>query len=182
LLTAAAIFIAIAVFSLVADPADQGALRTYKEYVLTATILPGVLAMLWVLAALQGLHDGDRGRLGRSGMRIAATGLLVLVVDSAVTLASGSTDTVGPLYPVGILASLIGIVLLAVEWYRAAVLPRWTGPALAVSWFLGGSPILGSGGSMLILAAAFIVIALGLRRQPPARVASPVQLDPSVTA
>jgi hypothetical protein len=80
------------------------------------------------------------------------------------------------------LASLIGIIVMAVAWYRAAVLPRWTGPTLVIGWFLGASPILGSGGAMLILAAAFLAIAVGLRRQAPARLAPAVQLDSSVTA
>jgi hypothetical protein len=182
LLTAAAIFIAIAVFDLVAHPADQGALRTYKEYVLTATILPGVWAVMWVLAALDELHGIHNGRLGRTGLRITTIGLLGLVVDSIVTLASGFTNTIGPLYPVAMLASLIGIVLMAVEWYRARALPRWTGPTLALGWFLGATPVLGSGGAFFILAAVFLAIAAGLRRQATARLASAVQLDSSVTA
>lgn len=182
LLTAAGIFTAIAVFDLVAHPADQGALRTYKEYVLTATILPGVAAVLWVLSALQELHSGHDSRASRVGLRIAVIGLLGLAVDSILTLASGSTDTVGPLYPVAMLASLIGIVLMAIQWYRAGVLPRWAGPTLAVGWFLGATPILGSGGAFLILAAAFLAIAVGLHRQTPARLTAPVGLDSSVTA
>jgi hypothetical protein len=47
---------------------------------------------------------------------------------------------------------------------------------------LGASPILVSGGAMLILAAAFLAIAVGLRRQTPARLPPAVQLESSVTA
>lgn len=181
LLTAAAIFTAIAVFDLAANPGDQGALRTYQEYVLTATILPAVLAVMWVLAALQGLHRGNNGRRGGTGLRIATIGLLVLLVDAIVTLASGSTDTAGPLYPAGMLASLIGIIAMSIEWYSGGVLPRWTGPTLALGWCLGASPILGSGGAFLILAAALLAIAVGLRRQATAPLAAAVELDSPVT-
>jgi hypothetical protein len=181
LFTAAAIFTAIAVFDLAAHPADQGALRTYKEYVLTATILPAVLAVMWVLANLHALHGADNGRRGGTGLRIATFGLLVLLVDAIVTLASGTTNTVGPLYPAGMLASLIGIIAIAIEWHRGGVLPRWTGPTLALGWFLGATPILGTGGAFLILAAALVAIAVGLRRQATAALAAPVELDSPVT-
>jgi hypothetical protein len=177
---AAGIFIAIAVFDLVAHPADQGPLHTYKEYVQTATILPAVAAVFWVLAALQEKHASHDGRLGRLGLRVAALGLLALAVDAIVTMASGTTDTSGPLYPVGILATLVGIVLLAVQWDRARAMPRWIGPALAIGWFLGASPILGSGGAFPILAAVFLAIAYRLHREI-AAATGPARLDPSVT-
>jgi hypothetical protein len=182
LLTAVGTFTAIAVFDLAAHPADQGALRTYKEYVLTATILPAVAVVLWALSALQQLQSGQDSRSRRVGLRIAVIGLLGLVVDAIVTMASGSTDTAGPLYPVAMLASLIGIVLIAIQWYRAGALPRWTGPTLAAGWFLGATPILGTGGAFLILAAAFLAIAVGIRRQTAARVTAPVSVESSVTA
>jgi hypothetical protein len=106
----------------------------------------------------------------------------VLLVDAIVTLASGTTDTAGPLYPAGMLVSLIGIIAMAIEWYRGGVLPRWTGPTLALGWFLGATPILGSGGTFLILAAALVAIALGLRRQASAPLAAPAEIDSPVTA
>lgn len=167
---AGAIFIAVAVFYLVAHPASEGALRTYKEYVLTATIFPAVAAVAWALLSLHALHRDRDGRLGHVGLRIAAAGLLVLVVDSIVTIASASTDTAGPLYPLGMLASVIGIALLAIHWYRVGTLPRWIGPTLALGWFLGATPILGSSG-FLIVGAAFMAIAVGLVR--PATQSSP---------
>jgi hypothetical protein len=112
---------------------------------------------------------------------VATIGLLVLLIDAIVTLASGSTDTAGPLYPAGMLASLIGIIALAIEWYRGGVLPRWTGPTLALGWLLGASPLLGSGGSFLILAGALLAIAVGLHRQASATLAAPAPLDSPVT-
>jgi hypothetical protein len=182
LLTAAVIFTAIAVFDLAANPGDQGALRTYREYVLTATILPAVCAVMWVLATLQGLHRADNGNRRVTGLRIATIGLLVLLVDAIVTLASGTTDTVGPLYPAGMLVSLIGIIAMAIEWNRSGVLPRWTGPTLALGWFLGATPILGSGAAFLILAAALVAIAGGLRRHASTPLTTPAELDSPVTA
>lgn len=182
LITAAGIFTAVAMFDLVAHPADQGALHTYKEYILTATILPAIAAVEWVLIALQAKHGAHNRRLGRVGLRIATFGLLALATDAIVTLASGTTDASGPLYPIGILATLLGVVLLAIDWYRARVLPRWIGPALGAGWFLGASPILGSGAAFLILAAVFLGIAYGLHRDPTAYTTPPVGLDSSVRA
>jgi len=182
LLTAAAIFTAIAVFDLVAHPAEQDALRTYKEYVLTATILPAVWAVTWVLSALYRLNGSHNGRLGRVALGIATVGLLVLMVDSVMTLTSGSADTVGPLYPVAKLTTVIGITGLAIAWYRSGVLPRWTGPTLALGWLLGATPVLGSGGAFLILATAFLAIAVGLRRQSATPLAAAVELDSALAA
>lgn len=182
LLTAAATFAAIAVFDLVAHPAEEGALRTYKEYVLTATILPGVCAVMWVLAALQTRFGTHEDRLARIALRIATIGLLGLLVDAVVTLTSGSSDTIGPLYPIAMLTTVIGITGLAIAWYRGAVPPRWAGPTLAAGWFLGATPVLGTSGAFLILAAAFLAIAVGLRRQTAPSVAAPGELDSAVAA
>jgi uncharacterized membrane protein len=178
LLTAAAIFTGVAVFDLVAHPASQHALRTYKEYVLTATIFPAVAATLWVLAALDGLHGDHRDRLAGIGLRVASIGLLGLAVDSTVTLASANTDTIGPLYPIAMLATLIGIVLMTIGWHRAQRLPRWIGPALAIGWFLGATPIIGAS-AMLILAGVFLAIAAGLRHDTTVALTTPLEMDAS---
>ena len=181
LLTAAALFFAIAVFDLVAHPTQQGALHTYKEYVLTATILPAVGAMMWVLSALHMRLGTHNGRLDRIALRTATIGLMGLAVDSVLTLTSGSTETVGPLYPLAMLTTVIGITGLAIAWYRGGALPRWAGPTLALGWFLGATPVLGSGGAFLILAAAVLAIAVGLRHQTAPPIAA-AQLDSAVAA
>ncbi|MBV9002936.1 MAG: hypothetical protein JO304_28025 [Solirubrobacterales bacterium] len=182
LLVAATVFAAIAVFDLIAHPGDQGALRTSAEYILTATLIPAPLIVLWVLTALERLHTGYESLLGRVGLRIAAAGLVALVIDGVASLAGGSTDAAGPLYPIGMLATLAGIVLVAIHWYRTRMLPRWAGPTLAVGWFLGATPILGSGAAFLILAAAFLAIAVGLHRQMQARGTATISLDSSLAA
>ncbi|MBV9682999.1 MAG: hypothetical protein JO046_14500 [Solirubrobacterales bacterium] len=181
LLTTAAIFAGVAVFDLVAHPASQHALSTYQEYVLTATIFPAVAAVLWVLVALEALQSDHRERIAGIGLRVAAIGLSGLVVDAIVTLASANTDPAGPLSPMAMLATLIGIVLLAIGWHRARRPPRWIGPALAIGWFLGATPIIGDG-SMLILAAAFLAIAAGLRHNTTGPPTAPVEMDASATA
>ena len=149
---------------------------------LTATLIPATFVLLWVLSALQALGSAPNGWYGRNGLRVATVGLVALVIDGVVTLASGTTDTTGPLYPIGIIATLIGIVLMAIQWHRAGVLPRWTGPSLAIGWFLGASPILGSGAAFLILTVAFLAIALGLRRQTAAQPEAHVRLSASFPA
>jgi hypothetical protein len=138
---------------------------------------------MWALFALHGLHRDNDERIGRIGLRIATAGLLALVVDSIVTIASASTDTTGPLYPLAMLTSVIGIVLLTIHWYRAGILPRWTGPTLALGWFLGATPILGSdGGGFLLVGAAFVAVAVALGRQTMAHPAPPPGIETSVTA
>jgi hypothetical protein len=168
LLAAAGIFALIAVFDIAAHPASQHALRTYKEYVLTATIFPAAVAVLWALSALTELHRRQT-RLARAGLRVVAVALAALVADGAVTLASANTDTAGPLYPIAMLGIVVGMVLLAIDWYRARLLPRWVGPTLAVGWFIGATPISGSVGAFLVPAVAFAAAAAALRRQASTR-------------
>jgi len=56
---------------------------------------------------------------------------------------------------------LAGLILFAIGSFRARVFPRWAGPLLPLAWLLGG-PVATAAfrGATLILAAAFIVIAL----------------------
>lgn len=164
LLAGAVVFAATGLFDLATHPSTQHGLRTYKEYVFTALLIPFALAALWALTDLHTLQCGRGGRLARVGLRIAAVGLLAFIVDAIVTLASASTDTAGPLYPLAMLISLIGIGLLAAASIRASVLPRWAGPAIAIAWVIGG-PV-GEGGILrgtaLILAAVFGSVAVAL--------------------
>ncbi len=167
LITAAGVFAVIAVFDIAANPASEHALHTWREYVLTTTIFPAVAAVLWVLSSLHTSYSRRDGRAATAGMSIAIIALAALAVDGAVTLASGTTDTAGPLYPIAMLGTLIGIVLLATDWYRAEAMPRWVGPMLAVGWLVGATPVLGTGGAFLILSAAFMAAATALRRGTP---------------
>lgn len=167
LITAAGVFAVIAVFDIAANPASEHALHTWREYVLTTTIFPAVAAVLWVLSSLHTSYSRRDGRAATAGMSIAIIALAALAVDGAVTLASGTTDTAGPLYPIAMLGTLIGIVLLATDWYRAEAMPRWVGPMLAVGWLVGATPVLGTGGAFLILSAAFMAAATALRRGSP---------------
>jgi hypothetical protein len=163
LLTAAVAFAGSGVFYLLAHPATEGTLSTYKEYVLTAGLFPAALGTLWALVALDALRGGPAGRLGRTGLAIAAVGLVALAAISIVTMASGTTESTGPLYPIGMIATFAGISLLAVEWYRRGALRRWMGIALAAGWFVGATPLLGGGG-LLVFAAALLAVSVGLRR------------------
>jgi hypothetical protein len=157
LLAAAGLFAAIGAFDIAAHPASEHGLHTYKEYILTATLIPAVFVVLWVLSALHGLHET---RLGGLGLRLAAVALMALLVDGVVTLASGTTDTAGPLYPIGMFATWIGIVLLAIGWHRARAFPRWVGPALAAGWFVAATPLRPA---FLILSAVLLAVAVALR-------------------
>lgn len=177
LLVAAIVYAATAIFDIAARPASQHALHSWREYVLSALLVPFALAMLAALVELHALQRGACDPLGRTGIRTAAVGLALFIVDAGITLVSGNTDTAGPLYPIAMLVSLIGIVLFAVAAFRAAVLPRWTMPAIAIAWIIGGPT--GEGvifrGAALILAVVFLAVIAACRP----RLATPA-VEPAV--
>lgn len=169
LLTAAAVFAATAVFDVVAGPAGGvHKLHSLSDYVFTGLLIPFALSQLAALVAIRRRASGADGRLGRSGMIASGLALVGLAVDGAVTLLSGDPMTLGPLYPIAMLGSLVGLGLLTAGVSRAGVIPRWAPYAMTAAWLIGGpvgeggSPI-GFRGAALLLASVSAVVAMTLR-------------------
>jgi hypothetical protein len=97
-------------------------------------------------------------------MAIGRIGFLPPLTASLVTK---QTEALGPVYLLSMLTSLIGVIVFAVGTIRARVLPWWAGPALPVTWLVGG-PVgeggeggpTGFKGSALLLAAVLLTIAI----------------------
>jgi hypothetical protein len=161
LLTAAAVAAACALVDLLAPPSSGSHLSTGADYAFTALLIPFVLAMLAVIRMLHRMQDGMDGRLGKAGYIAASVALAAFIPCAIDSLATGNAQALGPVYIVAILGSLAGLILFAIGSFRARVFPRWAGPLLPLAWLLGG-PVATAAfrGATLILAAAFIVIAL----------------------
>ena len=164
LLAVATVYAVTAVFDLATQPSTQHQLHSWAEYGFTALLVPFALAMLVAVAHLHALHGGAADPLGRTGVRVAAVGVALFVLDAAITLAAANTDTAGPLYPIAMLLTLVGIVIFAVASHRTAVLPPWCMPAVTIAWIIGGPT--GEGvivrGAALLLTGVFIAIAVAL--------------------
>lgn len=111
-------------------------LTTYASYADGVTFL---LALILSVVALTGLHRrqaGRAGRLGQVGYWLIVVPFAVLAVRSAVELIVGGDVVNGPVYPIYAVVSRLGFILWGIAAYRARVLPRWLGPALALAWVI----------------------------------------------
>jgi hypothetical protein len=149
-------------------------LQSAADYVFTALLIPFALALLAVLGALRLEQAGHDGRLGLSGLAVTAFGLAGLVVSGLITLVTADPHSTGPIYPISMLVSIIGLVLYALGSARARVLPPWIIPAITAAWILGGPLTEGAGsagppfafnGSTFILAGTYSLAALALARR-----------------
>jgi hypothetical protein len=112
----------------------------------TSDYLIGVLLTLSFLLTLAGfvaLHLRQAGRYGGprgwTGFRAAALGQSAMLVSAVTSLAAGGL-ALGFLYVIGVFVLLVGLALLSVATYRAAILPHWGAylvAALAVIAFGG---------------------------------------------
>jgi drug/metabolite transporter (DMT)-like permease len=86
-----------------------------------------VIALLGTLAAIAGLHALQRERygwLGAAGSLVAFAGHALMLVAATATALAGR-EALDALFPLGVLAALVGLVLLGAATLRARMLPRW---------------------------------------------------------
>jgi hypothetical protein len=87
------------------------------------------LSFLLTLAGFLALHLRQAGRYGGprgwSGFRAAALGQSAMLVSAGASLAAGGL-ALSFLYVVGVFVLLVGLALLSVATYRAAILPHWS--------------------------------------------------------
>lgn len=94
-----------------------------------------IIAVLLVLVGLVGFHtlQGENyGRIGRAGLYTVIVATFAQVLGVVVFLA-GSAALVWLVFPVGVLAVLVGFVLYGAATLQARVLPRWCGIVFIIS-------------------------------------------------
>jgi hypothetical protein len=129
-IAAAGVFAATGLFDLIAQPPDDRTYHSASTYAFTALLVPFTLATLWALADLRSSLRGADRRLGTAGFRIGATGLILFIPPAIASLATAGEQSLGPIYMLGMLLSLVGIALLSLALARAGVLARWAAIAL----------------------------------------------------
>jgi hypothetical protein len=99
------------------------------------------LSFLLTLAGFLALHLRQAGRYGGprgwTGFHAVILGQGAMLVSAGASLAAGE-PALGFLYVVGVFVLLVGLALLSVATYRAAILPHWSAylvAALAVIVF-----------------------------------------------
>ena len=154
-----------AVLVFVPTTTEDDAFQHVGDYVLTALGIPAVLVVAALLPALRTLQQRRDGRLGVAGIAATCAGALVLTGMFVYGLIAATGSSLGPTYLLASAAMIIGVVLFAIGSWRTGLLPRWLLVAWPVAWAVGGLlPVL-PGPSPLLLAAAYLAMALTLPRQ-----------------
>jgi hypothetical protein len=117
-------------------------------YVVEAAFVVALLASLPLVGSLAP---------SRVGARLAQAGFAALFVSAVVSLAAGETR-LGPLFLVGVLASLVGLTVLSVQAVRRRDRGWWAAPAVAVGLVL--SMLLGDHGGGILFGIAWAATAL----------------------
>jgi hypothetical protein len=142
----------------------DGRFQHAGDYWLTADGIPCMLALLLLLPSLRALQARRDGRLGATGIAVASIGAIVLLATFVYGLAAATASSLGPTYLLAALATLVGVALFAAASWRTGLLPRW----LLVAWILTfaiGSAVPIPGPGPLLLAAAYVTIAITLGRR-----------------
>jgi hypothetical protein len=110
--------------------APEGPVFTsFSDYLIEVMFVIALLGTLVAIAGLHALQSERYGRLVAAGSLVAFAGhALMLVVATATVLAGG--QALDALFPLGVLAALVGLVLLGTATLRARMLPRWCGVLL----------------------------------------------------
>jgi hypothetical protein len=145
---------------------SSAAADTYHEladYLFTGNGLPFGAAPLVLLWALFRLHRERVGRMATAGVGLASLSLLALIAVLVASVVAGEEVSGGPTYILGTLGSVIGIAMFCASAAKAGLLPRAALWFWAFAWTLGG--MLGPKGSQLLLAAAYSVLLVHVRRR-----------------
>lgn len=127
-------------------------------YAVEAAFVVALLATL----PLPGLLTGAATRAARVGARITQLGFAAMLVSAVASLGSGGT-VLGPMFLLGVLAALGGLVALSIAATRARTGARWLAPLACFGLVL--SIELGDDGGGILFGLAWIAISIGLRER-----------------
>jgi len=123
-----------------------------------------IVGLLGSAAATGGLRARlARRSLGERSARVAQLGFLGMTIASVASLVKGG-DTLGPVFLLSVLATLVGLLLLGVAALRDGVAARWI-PVVPFATMLIGMALADHGGCAVI-AAGWIAMAPVLNGRP----------------
>lgn len=151
---------AVIVVSLFVWPSGSGEeLRTAADYADPMFLTVGVIVTISALTILGRQQSGREGRLGQVGYWLTVGPLALMAIQSVVEIALGH-EALGILFVVGAIGSRLGLIVWGIASFRAGVLPRWFGPALALAWLI--FPPLGPMVAAVVWPAVWLAGAVGL--------------------
>ena len=104
---------------------------TFADYLVEGTFAIGVLLTAVGMVGLHALQRDNYGRIGRAGFYTVVIASVAQFLGTVVRLL-GSSALEFLVFPVGVLAVLVGFVLYGAATLQARVLPRWCGVGLIV--------------------------------------------------
>lgn len=128
-----------------------------------------VVALVASLPLVRLLGDGS-GRTSSVAVWVTRCGFAAMLVSAVASLAAGGNE-LGPAFFLGVLASLAGLVALAVVAVRHRDGAWWTAPAIAIGLAL--SMALGDQGGGILFGISWAAVALALREVAGDPVAAP---------
>jgi len=154
------------------DPIRTSHLSSALQQAEPALLIPLTIAVTAV-AALLLRRAGRDSRTGRAGLVLTGAGAAGVVIAASASLLTRKDHALGPVFGLGAILSVVGLILIAITIAKSPVPPRWTGIALAVGWLIGGP--LGPPATAFLLAAILLAIAVTAREPesaPPRHVPS----------
>jgi len=129
-------------------------------YIVEVAFAVSLVASIVAIAALV----AGRGRAASTGGILAGAGMASMFVSSIASIAAGGT-VLGPAFILGLLATLVGLLVVGVAGVRGSSDPWWCSPLPVAGFVLGIG--LGDHGGGLITAAAFAGVAYALANRTP---------------
>jgi hypothetical protein len=149
---------------------------SFSDYLIEVIFVVALAGTLVAIVGLHALQSGRYGPLGVAGSLMTFIGYALLFVAAAGTTLAGR-EVLDAVFPIGVLAVLVGSALLGAMTLRARVLPWWCGVLLIVGFPLTvplDVAIRGSGGIVLGIVWALVGYALlhrgDVQARQPARV------------
>ena len=112
---------------------QQRGFDSFSVYLIETLFVVALAGTLVAVVGLHALQSRRYGRLGAAGSLIAFVGYALLFVAAAATTLAGR-EVLDAVFPIGVLAILVGSILLGAMTLRARVLPWWCGVLLIVGF------------------------------------------------
>jgi hypothetical protein len=137
-----------------ASPEQTDPFSRASDYLIEVLLATSFLLTIAGFVALHlrqaGSYGGPRGWMG---FRAAVMGQSAILTSALVSLATG-TLALSFLYTAGVFVHLVGLALLSVATYRAAILPYWSAYLVAAL-----ATIISGGGWVVVVGLAWIALA-----------------------
>jgi hypothetical protein len=172
---AGVLYVLSAILSLFAP--QQRVFDSFSDYLIEVIFVVALAGTLVIIAALHALQRGSYGRLGAAGSLITFIGYALLFVAAAATALAGR-EVLDAVFPIGVVAILVGSVLLGAMTLRARVLPRWCGVLLIVGFPLTvplDVAVRGAGG--ILLGMVWVLVGYALLQRGDAQAGQPARVS-----